>query len=379
MKSVRMCVSISLFCVFVLSTPLLILADSGPDHQTLSRPLRLGTSGGNIYDRSNAWCCSGTLGALVTGSDGKAYILSNNHVLARTNAASEGDPIIQPGLIDESPACAQDDSDTVASLTSWVPISFKRGTSNFVDAAIAEVAPGVSVDGRIVDIPSVGLAERGTLNATVKKSGRTTGLTTGTIAAVNVSISVKYGSTCGGGRGTGAFRDQIRITPASFSAGGDSGSLIVTTGGKPVGLLFAGSSTSTFANQIDQVLSAFDITINQYAAAGSWGTWFAGLLPRPTAAHAASAGGPPVSRASEAAATHAKARHERALMAIPGVVGVGVGVSDSAPGQAAVEVYVEHDSPRLRASIPAHVDNVPVKVVETGEIVARVSCRHDRR
>lgn len=84
-----------------------------------------------------------------------------------------------------------------------------------------------------------------------------------------------------------------------------------------------------------------------------------------------------MSAASEAAAKHAKARHEQALMAIQGVVGVGVGVSDSNAGEAVVEVYVEHGAPRLRASIPAHVDSVPVKVVETGEITARVACGRD--
>ena len=233
-----------------------------------------------------------------------------------------------------------------------------------------------NVDGRILDIPSIGAVQRGALNDNVQKSGRTTGLTTGTIAAVNVTISVKYGSHCGGGRGTGSFTDQIRITPADFSDGGDSGSLVLTSGGNPVGLLFAGSSSSTFANQIDRVLGALSITIPQYAAAASWRSWFAWLLPQPRPAHAQD--GPPVSRASEAAAHRAKARHEQALMAIQGVVGVGVGMSDSNAGEAVVEVYVEHGGQRLRASIPAHVDNVPVKVVETGEIVARVSCASPR-
>lgn len=354
------------------TAPVLLSADSGPDHQAVSRPLRFGTSGGNIHDRSNAFCCSGTLGALVTGADAKSYILSNNHVLARTNAGNQGDPIVQPGLIDQSPVCTQDQSDAVGTLTSWQPISFQRGTTNHVDAAIAEITTA-SVDGRILDIPSVTASRRGALNDAVQKSGRTTGRTTGTIAAVNVTISVKYGSRCGGGRGTGTFTDQVRITPADFSAGGDSGSLILTSAGNPVGLLFAGSATSTFANQIDRVLAAFSITIPQYTAAGSSRSWFAWLLPRPRAAYAAQ-GGISMSPASKAAADRAKAKHEQALMAIQGVVGVGVGVSDSNASVAVVEVYVEHGGQRLRASIPEHVDNVPVKVVETGEITARVAC-----
>ena len=60
------------------------------------------------------------------------------------------------------------------------------------------------------------------------------------------------------------------ITPGGFSAGGDSGSLIVAKGQgrnkandrKPVGLLFAGSSFATIANPIDAVLAAFGVTID---------------------------------------------------------------------------------------------------------------------
>ncbi len=59
------------------------------------------------------------------------------------------------------------------------------------------------------------------------------------------------------------FDDQIQIYPAGFSAGGDSGSLIVTqAGNNPVGLLFAGSDTTTFANRIDLVLKEFSVSID---------------------------------------------------------------------------------------------------------------------
>jgi len=130
-------------------------ADNGPAHQTFqSRPIKLGTSGGNIKDRSTAWCCSGTLGALVT-KGGVQYVLSNNHVLARTNKASTGDDIIQPGLIDQNPVCFQDANDAVADLSEWEPILFSRGTTNVVDAAIAEVRSSVSYTGGILDIGTV--------------------------------------------------------------------------------------------------------------------------------------------------------------------------------------------------------------------------------
>ncbi len=103
-------------------------ADNGPEHQQeQTRPIRLGTSGGNINDSSTNFCCGGTLGALVQNSNGQ-YILSNNHVLAGTNNALLGEEIIQPGLIDQYPVCLPDANDAVAHLTGFVAIKFKKAT-----------------------------------------------------------------------------------------------------------------------------------------------------------------------------------------------------------------------------------------------------------
>jgi hypothetical protein len=57
------------------------------------------------------------------------------------------------------------------------------------------------------------------------------------------------------------------ISGPRFSAGGDSGSLIVTKGTllgdrRPVGLLFAGSPTTTLANPIDAVLDRFGVRVD---------------------------------------------------------------------------------------------------------------------
>jgi hypothetical protein len=93
----------------------------------------------------------------------------------------------------------------------------------------------------------------------VKKQGRTTGLTTGEVSGINATVTVSYGSV-----GTARFVNQIVITPGTFSAGGDSGSLIVTAdeNKNPVGLLFAGSDTHTIANPIGLVLDNFGVTID---------------------------------------------------------------------------------------------------------------------
>ncbi len=95
----------------------------------------------------------------------------------------------------------------------------------------------------------------------VMKYGRTTGQTKGRIDAINVTVDVNYGSP-----GVARFVEQIFITPGGFSAGGDSGSLVVgqrrSDERKPVGLLFAGSIFGTIANPIDAVLSRFSVTID---------------------------------------------------------------------------------------------------------------------
>ena len=70
--------------LLLLAVPQIGRGDGGPEHQDRqSRPIELGVSGGNVNDRSRFFCCSGTLGALVTKNN-NLYILSNNHVLART-------------------------------------------------------------------------------------------------------------------------------------------------------------------------------------------------------------------------------------------------------------------------------------------------------
>ena len=47
-------------------------------------------------------CCGGTLGSLIQNSSGTQYLLSSNHVLARSDQASVGETIVQPGLIDDN-------------------------------------------------------------------------------------------------------------------------------------------------------------------------------------------------------------------------------------------------------------------------------------
>jgi hypothetical protein len=80
------------------------------------------------------------------------------------------------------------------------------------------------------------------------------------VFAINASVNVGYST------GTAGFVGQVVVTPGSFSAGGDSGSLIVAKSGgdarKPVALLFAGGSNATIGSPIDPILQHFDVVVD---------------------------------------------------------------------------------------------------------------------
>ena len=239
-------------------------ADGGPNHRV--RNMRFGVSGGNVNDATRRFCCSGTLGALITDGTNQ-YILSNNHVLARGNQAVAGEDVSQPGLIDAN--C------NIATVVADFTGAANLGSSN-VDAAVAQLRPGqMDSSGFIEDIgvPSSTIAAP-VVGMSVAKSGRTTGFTTGSISSINTSVSVQYTAQCGGGKKFNvAYTGQIVITPGTFSAGGDSGSLIVTNNAShnPVGLLFAGSSSATIANPIGLVLTRLGTALGRTFSFGGGG------------------------------------------------------------------------------------------------------------
>jgi len=225
-------------------------------------PIQLGTSGGWSYDIANGYCCGGTLGALVQ-VNGVQYILSNYHVFesdivsgGNGRISADGDSIIQPGLIDVS--CNANNAQSVGTLKKLSALP------NFnVDCSIAQVISGmVRSDGAILAIGTLSSQTvAASINQAVKKSGRTTGLSSSKVSGLNATINVAYENECAGGSAfTKTFTGQIVIANrrSIFLAGGDSGSLMVqdaTSNPKAVGLLYAGSSTSAIANPIGDVLT----------------------------------------------------------------------------------------------------------------------------
>ncbi|WP_440947595.1 hypothetical protein ACSAZL_04810 [Methanosarcina sp. T3] len=189
------------------------------------------------------------------GMPPKYYILSNNHVLAASNAGQIGDAVLQPGAFDGG----EDPEDRIGTLFRFVPIDFsepRESQNNTVDCALALVEFR-NIDREIYWIGEVrGWKQKNFVKVgdLVKKTGRTTAFTTGRITAVNATVDINYSQ----GK-VARFKDQIITT--SMSEGGDSGSLITTLDNVAVGLLFAGSSTVTIANQIENVRALLKVEV----------------------------------------------------------------------------------------------------------------------
>jgi len=326
-------------------------------------PISLGVSGGNITDQTRQNCCTGTLGCLVQDGGGVQYILSNNHVLAKTNKGGKGDPIIQPGLVDLEHPCnsvISTNYNDIANLSKFVTIKFNSKSVNYVDAAIAQVMGGmVRTDGAINCLGAIDPnPASASLGLAVQKCGRTTGLTSGAIGAINVSLTVAYNKSCGTNARYAVFANQLRIDTGGFSAGGDSGALILTkpTSGapQPVGLLFAGSITQTFANPIQTVLSALgNLSV---VGSGVAGTGMAATAPEEESTEVTKLKG-------------VQGRHEKVFMQIPGVVGMGIGRSKK-DQTLRLEIYVEKLTPELQSQLPESLEGTAVQIMETGEVRA---------
>jgi hypothetical protein len=335
-------------------------------------PIMLGTSGGNVNDTSGNFCCSGTLGALLV-RNGTNFILSNNHVLARSGKALAGEVISQPGLVDNRCAAGA----TVANFTQAVKLN--PGGTSAADAAIAQVVSGkVDPTGAILGlgpttcgvpsaVPPANTTATPTIGMLVAKSGRTTGLTCSTIAAVNMTVPVQYENACGSqSTFTVTYNNQIDILSTTFGGPGDSGSLIVDAQtAQPVGLLYAGSDTDTVANPIHDVLS------NLADSQGHQPTFVGGAthtVPACTgttgplnaaAAQSAASGLRWPSDQEVARVTTIKEKHALEMMSDPAIVGIGVGAGD-APGEAAIVILV--DKEKAHRPIPAEMDGVKTRV-----------------
>src|SRR5439155_15600929 len=184
----------------------------------------------------------------------------------------------------------------------------------------------------------------------------------------NVTVQVQYENTCGS-KSTFlvTYDNQVEIDSTTFSAPGDSGSLIVNAQtAEPVALLFAGDNSSTIGNPIQAVLSALADPKDPTSL-----PTFVGGATHPVSACTGTFSGasgvtqnlvktfsPPTDAEIDRAAT-AKKNHVAALMSDPAIIGVGVGAGDS-PGEAAISVF--GDQAKSHRPIPVTSDGVKTKV-----------------
>jgi len=340
---------------------------SGVSHTAKQTPpIQLGTSGGWANDLANGFCCGGTAGSLVQDSSGNQYILSNYHVLAGDVDSSDGvyskfaEPIIQPGLIDVS--CDKASAQSVANLTQWAdPLA--AGVN--VDAAIAQVTAGqVRTDGSILEIGTLSdQTVAAFIGQGVKKSGRTTGLSSSRVDVLNATVSVAYDTECAGSqRGVKTYTGQILVRNRGnkFLNAGDSGSLMVenvSSNPRAVGLLFAGSSSIAVANPIDEVLQFFQ-------SHGIIGLGMVGGAAATSGTQSAASADP--ARLDQAIGV--QKRHARSLENVPNGIGHGIGADGA--GRLVIKVLVEKDTPEARRAVPETLDGFPVEIEEVGRIVA---------
>ncbi len=232
---------------------------------------------------------AGTFGAVVRDrKTGKPLILSNNHVLANITDGTDGrarigDAILQPGRYDggqpddilgylerfvpiwrtaSRPSCAiaraaeRLGSAALRTVKNGYELRIvrKRSTENLVDAAVARPVSDDMIDASIMEVGAVSACGEPEIGMKVRKSGRTTGLTTGTIRVLSATLKVSLGDV-----GEAYFSDQIVAT--SMGQPGDSGSLVVTDDGTAVGLLGAGSDQATICSRMRNVMDLLEITI----------------------------------------------------------------------------------------------------------------------
>lgn len=205
-----------------------------------------GTLGGNFYDVAT----------------GQRVLLSNNHVIANADLVEEEraffeDPILQPGRGGDG---GQHPDDTIATLYRWVPIS--REGSNLVDCAIGLYLNQRDADDKVLEIGLITGLRDPAEDMHVRKSGRRTGLTEGTITDIHATVNVQFWQDV-----FIKFQDQIVLDIETMP--GDSGSLFVNEH-KVVGLHFAGARDQSIAiaNKARTVFEALEIYIKPPSLVG---------------------------------------------------------------------------------------------------------------
>lgn len=211
-----------------------------PMHQ--ARPAPPGSS------ISHATGGRGTLGAIVERpNDNKYYLLSAAHVLAPDNQAQPGDAILEP---------AGAAVDPIATLTEYEPLDFDGGP-NVMDAGIARVARKSDVR---LPIPRIGAINPRPMEVYLYQSTRKTGSSTRHTLGVVTDVSADLEFLVDGESILYVDAVQIMGCGGDFSAGGDSGSVVIdAVRDRPIALLFGGAGVRSYCAPIEPILARFQV------------------------------------------------------------------------------------------------------------------------
>jgi hypothetical protein len=216
------------------------------------RPLLGGVQIGN--DTSSG---TGTLGCIAQLTTDNSMVMLSNHHVMMDGGAAVGEKVGQP----EISCCCCCKGNIIGTVLNAL-------NNTLVDCAIARITdqPGFIME--VVDIGlllgSAPLVGGSTVlpNDRVRKRGKRTELTIGTVLTPSMSIGTKI--------------SQIEIVPTAefqrFAYFGDSGSVVVNDTNQVVGLLYAiDSATETrgYANIITNVMAAMSIRIIDGGTAGT--------------------------------------------------------------------------------------------------------------
>jgi hypothetical protein len=210
---------------------------------------------------------AGTLGCLVRHADGTLCGLTNNHVTGDCNHTPEGMHILAPSPCDAEPSGPAPTA--IGRHRAFVPLSSgdpqQLGLQE-IDAAIFSISHEnlvCSMQGSgSFDTPNK--IRLPTARTRVKKVGRTSGLTLGTIRG-------KWATPLGIPYKAQKFNSLVYFNQPyavagdkdlPFSRPGDSGSLVVTEDhGSAVGLILGGAGKLSIMMPLKPVLAAFNVTL----------------------------------------------------------------------------------------------------------------------
>lgn len=245
--------------VDVIENPIVIKLESLP-YQIKRRPVIGGISG--MCDTPGYVCTAGLV--VYDNINKKPAILTNNHCLGYSYISTTGKSLtggttnpttrkyVQPSMGDGGSVT----SDFMGMVTRTIPFHLENQATN-IDAGICLIDNcNVQVGIHGITNNPITFSNLYSIGTNVMKCGRTTGVTTGQITSVNASFNIPFNSSSG--PINIFFENCLMISTGiingngltqRFSAGGDSGSVVLTQSGSAysvIGLHFAGSdATST--------------------------------------------------------------------------------------------------------------------------------------